>query len=487
MSSATEQKPRLDQYQNPNMPRQEQPVQRFDPDAWHVMQQRDNALIEQEILNGAGSSKFVYSFQNQGETVAGISVIGARHLAAHYGGIKHRLIGSVTKTGKQMLFMTYPQPGMPMSMHCTILPELEKEPDFYTVLGEITDLKSGNVVQVETTEMRIGKKRDGTSYVREHYRTIAQSKMFRNGVLDIIPQDIKIEWQQKMLALGKADIITRDLLSEKRAGVMRYAAKIGLPINRQALETLMLEQIQGLADAAADEKLEGFRNSATSLRILEFNQGGHSTGSPWGNVWSTEQGDRAENRETKTAHDNQKTKPAQKGGPTAPQHEDRREERGRPITIPLISADGEILVEVAHHLEWSKEFVEHLKEVPSDMLQAYEEYNANTIQEALADTEARGILLAVGVTGAARGASGKAAEGRGAASLAVKNPGGRLSEDQTLQVWAEALENVDSEAMMAAWRDANNATINTFPTKIKLRILREIASRCRTLGIEIPQ
>jgi hypothetical protein len=481
MSAATEQKPRLDQFTNPNMPRPEQAVQRFDPDAWHVMQQRDNALIEQEILNGAGSSKFVYSFQNQGETVSGISVIGARHLAAHYGGIKHRLIGSVTKTGKQMLFMTYPQPGMPMSMHCTILPELEKEPDFYTVLGEITDLKTGNVVQVETTEMRMGKRRDGTPYVREHYRTIAQSKMFRNGVLDIIPQDVKIEWQQKMLALGKSDIITRDVLSEKRAGVMRYAAKIGLPINRQALETLMLEQIQGLVDAAAEEKLEGFRNSATSLRILEFNK--PSGNGAWGNIWPSE---REETSETGAAQPTKAKAPQNAKAKPEPQ-EERREERGRPVTIPLISADGEVLLDAGHSLEWAKEFARHLEEVPADMLQAYEEFNADAIQAALADPEARAVLLAVGVTGAAPAAQGKAQETVDPASLIVQNPGGRLSEDQTVQVWADALAQVHDEEVMKKWREANFPAINSFPTKIKLRILREIAGRCRTLGIEIPQ
>jgi hypothetical protein len=28
----------------------------FDPDAWHVMDERDNALVADEILHGAGSS-----------------------------------------------------------------------------------------------------------------------------------------------------------------------------------------------------------------------------------------------------------------------------------------------------------------------------------------------------------------------------------------------------------------------------------------------
>ena len=76
----------------------------FDIDAYHVMEQRDNALIREEIINGAGSSKFVYQFNLGGKPTTGISVIGARHLAAHYGGLKHKLISSVTKTGSLFKF-----------------------------------------------------------------------------------------------------------------------------------------------------------------------------------------------------------------------------------------------------------------------------------------------------------------------------------------------------------------------------------------------
>ena len=47
----------------------------FDAEAWHVIEQRDNALISDEILNGSGSNKFVYSFSVSGKEVAGISVI----------------------------------------------------------------------------------------------------------------------------------------------------------------------------------------------------------------------------------------------------------------------------------------------------------------------------------------------------------------------------------------------------------------------------
>ena len=54
----------------------------FDPDAWHVMQERDNALIRDELMHGAASKAFVYSFDIKGKNVTGISVVGARELDA---------------------------------------------------------------------------------------------------------------------------------------------------------------------------------------------------------------------------------------------------------------------------------------------------------------------------------------------------------------------------------------------------------------------
>ena len=34
----------------------------FDIDAWHVMNERDSALIQDEVLNGAASSAFFFAF-----------------------------------------------------------------------------------------------------------------------------------------------------------------------------------------------------------------------------------------------------------------------------------------------------------------------------------------------------------------------------------------------------------------------------------------
>src|SRR5262245_47891554 len=105
----------------------------FDPDIWHVMDERDNALIADEILHGAGSSAFVYSFRmRDGTEVSGVSVIGARHLAAHYKGLKHRLIASMTKTGELFVAQSFPGDGNPMAVSATVINELAEQPDFYS-------------------------------------------------------------------------------------------------------------------------------------------------------------------------------------------------------------------------------------------------------------------------------------------------------------------------------------------------------------------
>ena len=86
----------------------------FDVEAWYVMDQRDNALIADEVLHGPGSSSFVYRFEiTPGKEVTGISVIGARHLANHYQGLKHRIVASEEKRGATIEFKAYPSETEP--------------------------------------------------------------------------------------------------------------------------------------------------------------------------------------------------------------------------------------------------------------------------------------------------------------------------------------------------------------------------------------
>src|SRR5262252_2125032 len=97
----------------------------FDPDVWHVMDQRDNQLVADEILHGAGSSSFVYEFEiARGQPVSGVSVIGARHLAAHYKGLKHRLVASLQQNGALVVAQSFPGENSPMAMTATVVPEL---------------------------------------------------------------------------------------------------------------------------------------------------------------------------------------------------------------------------------------------------------------------------------------------------------------------------------------------------------------------------
>jgi hypothetical protein len=244
----------------------------FDVDAWHVMDERDNALVADEILHGAGSDLFVYNFEIAGKQVSGVSVVGARHLAAHYRGLKHRLVASMQKTRDLLVFQSFPSEHMPMAVSAAREPDLASEPDFYAAVVEVTDIKTGNSIQIERREAREEYRRDGSSYERPNYTTIAQSKAYRNAVLALIPQDVVIRWKAEMLKLKKGETITASVLDQKRSNVLRFAASKGINLDRRAIEHLTLDQIGGLGDAARAGETPAFVHAAQALG-LELGQG----------------------------------------------------------------------------------------------------------------------------------------------------------------------------------------------------------------------
>lgn len=255
----------------------------FDVDAWHAMNERDNALVEDEILHGAGSSKFVYSFEIGGKPVNGISVVGARQLAAHYGGLKHRIVASTHKIGSLFTFTSFPAEGTEMRVSAAVIQELADEEDYYSVVVETTDLKSGNSVQVEARETRFERRRDGSPFERPNYQKIAQAKARRNAILDLIPQHIQIEWKQQQLQLGKTEIITDSVIDQKRAGVLTFAARNGIPLLRDRVHALTMDQIAGLAEAAREGRQPAFAHSARGLGLLDGDMqeiGAPETGAP---------------------------------------------------------------------------------------------------------------------------------------------------------------------------------------------------------------
>lgn len=242
-----------------------QPAQVFDLDAWHAMEQRDNALIADEIMHGTMSGKFVYDFSISGTRTSGVSVVGARHLAAHYGGIKHRIVASVEKRDALFIFTTYPAESIPMSVHVANIPEMAAEPDFYKIVIEITDVKKGVSEQHEKMELRHEKRRDGSLYERPNFQIIAQSKAFRNGVLAMIPQDVVEKFKQ--MSLNAGNTMTINLMEEKRNAVNRFASQNGIALDRQALANLTYEQISGLGDAAR-AGAEKFIQAATGIGLV---------------------------------------------------------------------------------------------------------------------------------------------------------------------------------------------------------------------------
>jgi hypothetical protein len=233
------------------------------------MERRDDQLIADEILHGPGSSKFVYSFAiaGQREPVSGISVVGARHLAAHYKGLKHRLVAAMQKTGALFTFTSYPAENLPMQVSCSIVPELADEDDFYAAVCEMVDIKTGNAIQIERRELRFEERRGGGQFERPNYATIAQSKAYRNAVLALVPQDVAIRWKIEMLRLNKEDVITESVIDQKRANVLQFAAQKAIALDRQAVEHLTLDQIAGLGDAAREGRLPAFVEAAKALGL----------------------------------------------------------------------------------------------------------------------------------------------------------------------------------------------------------------------------
>lgn len=234
---------------------------RFDPDAYHAMQERDSALIADSVLNGYSGREYVYDMTIKGERVTGISVVGARALAAEYKGIKTRLVSAIDKNGPLFIMRTFDPP----SMQVQHIPELASHPDFYEVVLEVTDLKTGNSIQPRKREEKFGRRRDGGTFERPHYDVVAESKAFRNGVLAIIPQDVVSQFEARALSAGNSGkVMTK---SDRIAGALKYAAKNGISIDRVSLESLTTDQISGLSDAARDGAKE-FRTAAESLGLV---------------------------------------------------------------------------------------------------------------------------------------------------------------------------------------------------------------------------
>lgn len=234
---------------------------KFDPDAWHVMQERDNALIKDELLHGSASRAFVYEFDIKGTKVRGISVVGARELASQYKGIKSKIVATIEKRGALFIFRTF----SPLSIETRVLHELEGDEDFYECVMEISDIKTGNSIEVRKKESRTERKRDGTTYERPHFDVICESKAYRNGVLAVLPQSVIKDFQTRCLAAGNtSDEKTMDQL---RAGATAHAAKNGVQLDRQALHELSYDELRGLGGAAA-QGLDAFKRSAAALGLV---------------------------------------------------------------------------------------------------------------------------------------------------------------------------------------------------------------------------
>jgi hypothetical protein len=230
----------------------------FSLDTWHAMQARDDQLIRDQVLHGYTGREYVYDFKISGSQVTGVSVVGARALASAYGGIKSRLVASVDKTGALFVFKSFE----PLAVKAEIIQQLADEPDFYECVVEVTDVKTGNSIQVRKKETKTERRRDGSAYDRPHYDVIAESKAFRNGVLSIIPQEVIARFEKKCLEIGDKS----KTIDQYREGVIAFATKAGIALDRQAVAGLTFSEISGLGGTVGN--IEAFRAAADAAGIL---------------------------------------------------------------------------------------------------------------------------------------------------------------------------------------------------------------------------
>lgn len=233
----------------------------FTPDTWHAMDERDNALIRDEVTHGATSRAFVYEFDIQGKKVTGVSVVGARELAAQYKGIKSRIAATVEKRGALFIFRTF----SPLSIDTRVLHELEGEDDFYECVMEVSDIKTGNSIEVRKKETRQERRRDGTYFDRPHYDVVAESKAFRNGVLSLLPQSVVMDFKKRALAAGNST--SEQTIDQLRARATAHAAKHAIAFDRKALGELSYAELQGLGSAAG-QGIDEFKRSAAALGLI---------------------------------------------------------------------------------------------------------------------------------------------------------------------------------------------------------------------------
>lgn len=238
-----------------------QPFRAFDPDAWHVMQERDNALIRDELMHGASSKAFVYDFSIKGTRVTGVSVVGARELASQYKGIKSRIVATVEKRGSLFIFRTF----TPLSIETRHLPDLADETDFYECVMEVSDIKTGNSIEVRKKESKTESKRDGGTFDRPHYDVIAESKAFRNGVLSVLPQSVINDFKARCLASGNSS--QEATIEQRRAAAVAYATKHAVALDRAVLQKLTYDELTGLGGAAS-QGVEQFKRAAMAIGLV---------------------------------------------------------------------------------------------------------------------------------------------------------------------------------------------------------------------------
>lgn len=249
----------------------------FDKERHYVLAERDRKAITEAIIYGAVDTDWVYRLPGR-SGAEGISVVGARQLAALYKGLRHRILFSVEKRGPLWTITNYPTDRREGSVLFQIQPPgTEDVPDFYKVLVEVEDIKTGNSLQDEKTELRVNFDREGKPYDNAHYATIAQAKAARNAVEHILPQDFVRRFVDNALGLkdeagGKPEsrAFAMSAIEEAHRKIAAYAVSYSIAIDTMKLDKLDMATVEGLR-MAAGTGIDQFRDALGTLGLVVAN------------------------------------------------------------------------------------------------------------------------------------------------------------------------------------------------------------------------
>jgi phage RecT family recombinase len=154
-----------------------------------------------------------------------------------------------------------------------------------------------------------------------------------------------------------------------------------------------------------------------------------------------------------------------------------------PTPLSLISADGEVMLEETNLEAWAKEFVQHLRDVPPDMLEAYGELNQECLYEAYRWPPAAALLKREGYAPPADVTKPTT----GPLAFPIEPANGRPDLKAYSAIVRASLVGVETREALEAWREEHDPELRKLSTTIRVAMLQTLAAHAREVGIDLSQ